>query len=104
MSLFFLLSYALSVWMIVDAYKRGAQSWWWVIIFLPFGEVVYFFVVKIQDFGSGGTTYRHRCRSCQYFANYDEKSGVHCKVGKHIEKRSPSRANSCTEYEKSSWL
>jgi hypothetical protein len=44
------LSYAFSIWMVVDAFKRGAQSWWIVIIFVPFGEFVYFFVVKAKDY------------------------------------------------------
>lgn len=46
--LFFLQS-AFSMWMIVDAIRRGAAYYWYPVIVLPFGEWVYFFVVKVQD-------------------------------------------------------
>ena len=56
--LILLLSYALSIWMLVDACKRGAQGWWIVIILVPFGELVYFFVVKIHDYPGITSWYR----------------------------------------------
>ena len=46
--LFFFQS-AFSLWMIVDAIRRGAAYYWYPVIALPFGEFVYFFVVKIHD-------------------------------------------------------
>ncbi len=46
--LFFLQS-AFSMWMIVDAIRRGAAYYWYPVIIMPFGEFVYFFVVKIHD-------------------------------------------------------
>jgi len=45
----FILQTAFSIWMLVDAIKRGAQPWWWIIIMVPFGEFVYFFMIKIHD-------------------------------------------------------
>jgi hypothetical protein len=46
-----LLQTAFMVWMLVDAYRRGAEYYWfWVILFLPgIGSWVYFFVVKVQS-------------------------------------------------------
>jgi hypothetical protein len=38
-----------SVWMMVDAMQRGAARYWYPVLFLPFGPLVYFFVVKIHD-------------------------------------------------------
>jgi hypothetical protein len=45
-----LLQTAFMVWMLVDAYRRGAEYYWfWVILLLPgVGSWVYFFVVKVQ--------------------------------------------------------
>ena len=43
------------VWMVVDAMHRLGRSsccnnyWLWIIIFVPFGEVAYFFTFKIHD-------------------------------------------------------
>ncbi len=50
MPLILFLSYAFSIWMVVDAFKRGAEHYWYLIIFCPFGEWIYFFLVKIHDF------------------------------------------------------
>jgi hypothetical protein len=43
---------AFTIWMLVDAYRRGAESYWFlVILFLPgLGAWAYFFVVKVGDF------------------------------------------------------
>jgi hypothetical protein len=39
-------------WMFVDAIRRGANNHWiWAILFLPLGDVAYFFVVKMRDPG-----------------------------------------------------
>jgi hypothetical protein len=40
------------LWMLVDAYRRGAESFWfWVIIIVPlFGALAYFIYVKARDF------------------------------------------------------
>lgn len=38
-----------SLWMLVDAIQRGAARYWYPVILLPFGEVAYFLVVKIND-------------------------------------------------------
>lgn len=37
------------VWMLVDAAKRRADFWWYAVIFMPFGEWIYFFTVKAKD-------------------------------------------------------
>ena len=42
---------AFKIWMVVDAIRRGAAYYWFFIIFfLPFGELVYFAMVKADDF------------------------------------------------------
>jgi len=42
---------AFKIWMAVDCVQRGAERFWiWVIIFIPFGDWVYFFAVKAQDY------------------------------------------------------
>jgi hypothetical protein len=38
-----------SLWMLVDAAQRGAAMYWYPIIFLPFGQLAYFFTVKVHD-------------------------------------------------------
>lgn len=45
----FLLQSAFSLWMLVDAIRRGSERYWFLIIMLPFGEWAYFFRVKIHD-------------------------------------------------------
>jgi hypothetical protein len=37
------------LWMLVDAVRRRAEYRWFLIILLPFGEWIYFFMVKIHD-------------------------------------------------------
>jgi hypothetical protein len=50
-SLFYYLAIAFHVWMIVDAVRRRAEFYWFlIIVFLPFGSVIYFFMVKLRDF------------------------------------------------------
>jgi hypothetical protein len=38
-----------SLWMFIDASQRGAARYWYAVIWLPFGPLVYFFMVKIHD-------------------------------------------------------
>jgi hypothetical protein len=47
-----LIQLALTVWMLVDAYRRRADYFWFFIILLlqPFGAWIYFFAVKLSDF------------------------------------------------------
>jgi hypothetical protein len=40
---------AFSLWMLVDAARRGAGYVWYLIIMMPFGEIAYFLAVKIHD-------------------------------------------------------
>jgi hypothetical protein len=51
-SYLYLLQLAFMVWMLVDCYRRGAESFWfWIILFFPvIGAWAYFFVIKIHDF------------------------------------------------------
>lgn len=44
-----ILQSAFSMWMLVDAIQRGARSFWFLVVLMPFGEWVYFFMVKIND-------------------------------------------------------
>jgi hypothetical protein len=43
---------AFTIWMLVDAYRRQVEWYWFLVILLvqPFGTWVYFFVVKVGDF------------------------------------------------------
>jgi len=38
-----------SLWMLVDALKRGRAAYWWLLVLVPFGEWIYFFQFKIHD-------------------------------------------------------
>ena len=46
----YLLQLAFTIWMMVDAYRHGAeQFWYWIILFFqPIGAWVYFFAVKLR--------------------------------------------------------
>jgi hypothetical protein len=48
----YMLQAALTVWMLVDAHRRGVDFYWFFLIFAfqPFGAWVYFFVYKAGDF------------------------------------------------------
>jgi hypothetical protein len=53
----YLAQLAFTVWMLVDCYRRGADTFWFFVIFLfqPVGPWVYFFAVKGADWsGSRG--------------------------------------------------
>jgi hypothetical protein len=56
MTFLYLLQAAFTVWMLVDAVKRRPIHYWYVIIFLPFGPLVYFFAFKIHDYDLGWLT------------------------------------------------
>lgn len=49
MHVLFALQSAFSLWMLVDAAKRGAGCVWYMIIMMPFGEIAYFLAVKVHD-------------------------------------------------------
>ena len=50
MAALFYLSQIVKIWMLIDAYRRRPDPiWWFIIIFAPFGEWIYFFVVKRHD-------------------------------------------------------
>ncbi len=39
-----------NLWMLVDAYRRRAETYWlWIIFGVPGGSLAYFFLVKIRD-------------------------------------------------------
>jgi hypothetical protein len=47
---FGLLALAFNIWMLVDAIRRGADYYWFLIIaFVPFGSLIYFFMVRMRD-------------------------------------------------------
>ncbi len=50
MSGLYLIQSAFTIWMMVDCYQRGAASYWYMMLWVPFGPLVYFFAVKIHDF------------------------------------------------------
>lgn len=47
--LFLALQSLLTLWMLVDAVQRRADRYWYLVMFLPFGPLVYFFMVKVHD-------------------------------------------------------
>lgn len=49
MQLFFLLEAVFSIWMLFDCMQRRPGALWFLVILLPFGEWVYFFMVYSQD-------------------------------------------------------
>jgi hypothetical protein len=51
-----LIQIAMTVWMLVDANRRGVEYYWyWIILWAqPFGAWAYFFAYKIRDFQGGG--------------------------------------------------
>ena len=49
MSFFFQVQLLFSLWMLVDCYRRGGALYWYPIILLPFGELVYLVQVKLAD-------------------------------------------------------
>ena len=75
---------ALTIWMIVDANRRGVEGYWfWVILFFqPFGAWAYFFLYKVKDFhGRGGSLanlFQHRAGMAEL---------------RHRVERSPTPAN-----------
>ena len=50
----YLLQAAFTIWMLVDAIERRPPYYWYIIVFLPFGPLVYFFAVKVRDYDLGG--------------------------------------------------
>jgi hypothetical protein len=50
MSLLYVVQSAFTVWMMVDCYQRGAAAYWYMMLWIPFGPLVYFFAVKVHDY------------------------------------------------------
>ncbi len=94
-----LFSYAFSVWMLVDAHKRGAQHYWYLIIFFPFGEWVYFFLIKIHDFKGGlfSSGSDLRCKTCRYCVRLNER-GVTCRYSGRPNFKKNIHVGHCPEY------
>lgn len=100
MHILLLFSYAFSLWMLIDAYQRGAPRYWTVIILMPFGEWVYFFMVKIEDFqGPPGARAMRRmpCVSCRFRQDLDQ-DGVICGAGPKPLFKTPIHIKYCTDY------
>jgi hypothetical protein len=51
--LFYLVQAAFTIWMLVDAIERRPPYYWYIIVFMPFGPLVYFFAIKIHDYDLG---------------------------------------------------
>jgi hypothetical protein len=50
MPLLYLVQSAFTIWMMVDCYQRGAPAYWYMMLWVPFGPLVYFFAVKVHDY------------------------------------------------------
>lgn len=46
----YLIQTAFTIWMMVDCFRRGGAAYWYLIMWAPFGPLVYFLAVKIHDF------------------------------------------------------
>jgi hypothetical protein len=79
-----LLQLAFTIWMMVDAYHRGVETYWyWVILFFqPLGAWVYFFAVKLRTLRWPG---KRTIRSGQ--------SNLSLKQLRYLVERSPTVAN-----------
>lgn len=47
--LFLILQASFSLFMLKDAIRRDSSRYWWLVIMLPFGELLYFFTVKLPE-------------------------------------------------------
>ena len=99
------LGVALKIWMLVDAIGRGAESYWFfIIVFAPFGEFIYFFMVKMRDFDFAGGAFGFRsarkCGTCKHCVAMFE-DGVRCGAGGGEPIfRTNVHVDYCTHYEK----
>lgn len=50
MLLFYCVQAVFTIWMLVDAIRRRPDYYWYIIVFVPFGPLVYFFAIKIHDY------------------------------------------------------
>ncbi len=47
----FYITFPLKLWMLLDAIRRRVHVLWYIVVMLlPFGEVIYFFTIKMRDF------------------------------------------------------
>src|SRR5437870_3195515 len=72
---------ALTVWMLVDAYRRGVDFYWyWIIlVFQPLGAWAYLFIFKVKDFRIDHgwlTSLFHRPPSLQELRHRVERSAT----------------------------
>ena len=52
---------AFKIWMLVDAIRRREPYFWlFIVAFIPFGDVVYFFMIKVKDFDLEALRERYR--------------------------------------------
>ena len=49
MQLIFILQSLFSIWMLVDAIRRGVPQYWYLVVLIPFGEVAYFIAIVLPD-------------------------------------------------------
>ena len=100
MHVFLVLETAFMIWMLVDAINRRAEYYWYIIIFVPFGEWVYFFTVKIHDFNFGPFRRDCKCATCKHCeALYDD--GATCRAGGGTPIfRTNVHIDYCTHYER----
>lgn len=87
------LQVGLTIWMVVDAQRRGAENyWWWVILIIqPFGAWAYFFAVKINDFtGAGSWSWLQRRTSLEelrYQAGHAPTLASHLALAERLVER-----------------
>ena len=73
-----------TIWMFVDAMRRRADRYWFAVMFLPFGSVAYFFMVKMHDPQFRGLR--------ELFANFGKPKAT-LEFLSHQAAESPSLAN-----------
>src|SRR5262245_46521798 len=94
MSPLYLAQVAMTIWMFVDAHRRGVEYYWlWIILlFQPLGAWGYFFVYKIKDFSfSGGTgwlgnlfTRRTSLQELRYRVEQSPTVTAHLELGERL--------------------
>jgi hypothetical protein len=80
MPVLFVLQTAFSLWMLVDAVRRGADAYWWLIVLVPFGEFAYFFAVYLPDMrrsGAFANLFRRPPSLAELQLAYDETPSHH---------------------------
>lgn len=86
--LLYYLQIALTIWLLIDAHRRGAEAYWfWLILLLqPFGAWLYFFTVKLGDFHGMRGWFQRRVslEELRYQANHTPTLASHLALAERL--------------------